>query len=226
MTERNHYATLGLWRDASPDEIKSTYRSLVQLHHPDVNQGDLSSAARFLDVQAAYDVLGDPAARTAYDASLLPAEEEQPEEERHLPAVIGERDRPSVKSAAAFGLGIAAAGILIGATIAEYVTTLSWRDLTVLRVTALVLGIVAARLAKSVLQKLGRLRELHEYGVGTAMVDLPAPSVATRTAARCGWMLGRAAPIGFVLLTLAAAAQKFQELQPMLQTLRGLTPVP
>jgi hypothetical protein len=37
-------------------------------------------------------------------------------------------------------------------------------------------------------------------------------------------MLGRAAPVGFLLLALAAAAQKVQQLQPMFETLKSLQP--
>jgi hypothetical protein len=90
-----------------------------------------------------------------------------------------------------------------------------------LRIAGLLLGIAAAKLGRRELQALGRLRELHVHGVG-AVVDLPETSRATRTAARCGWMLGRAAPVGFLLLALATAAKQFQALQPMLDTLHSL----
>ena len=218
-TVANHYAALGVWADASQDEIKSTYRRLVGLHHPDAG----GRPARFLEIQAAYDVLGDPAARRRYDASLRPRERAPEPEPALLPALPGERDRPSARSAAALGLGLAATGLLVGGLVVEHVSTLSWRTLVVLRVAGLVLGVAGAKLARAELAALGRLRELHAHGVG-AVVDLPEPSRATRTAARCGWMLGRAAPVGFVLLALAAAAEKLQQLQPMLDTLRSLQP--
>jgi hypothetical protein len=213
----NHYAALGLWADASQDEVKATYRRLVSLHHPDAG----GQPARFLEIQSAYDVLGDAAARRRYDAALKPREPEAEPEPDLLPALVGPRDRPSLKSAAALGLGLAATGLLVGGLVAEQVSSLSWRTLVVLRVAGLVLGVSAAKLARAELAVLGRLRELHAHGIG-AVVDLPEPSRATRTAARCGWMLGRAAPVGFLLLALAAAAQKFQQLQPMLDTLKSL----
>lgn len=215
----NHYAALGVWADASQDEIKATYRRLVQLHHPDAG----GTPSRFLEIQSAYDMLGDPAARRRYDVSLRPRQATPERESELLPAIPTARDRPSLKSGAALGLGLAAFGLLLGGLVAGHVASLHWRTLVVLRVSGFVLGLAAAKLARSELQALGRLRELHAHGIG-GVVDLPEPSRATRTAARCGWMLGRAAPVGFMLLALAAVAKQLQQLQPMLDTLRSLGP--
>jgi hypothetical protein len=66
----NHYATLGLERGATAREVVHAYRRLARLHHPDAG-GD---ATRFLELQAAYDVLGDPAQRTRYDAARVQRE--------------------------------------------------------------------------------------------------------------------------------------------------------
>jgi curved DNA-binding protein CbpA len=216
-TVANHYAALGVWADASQDEIKSTYRRLVGLHHPDAG----GRPARFLEIQAAYDVLGDPAARRRYDTSLRPREK-APETDL-LPALPGERDRPSLKSVAALGFGGAAMALLLGGLVLEQFSTLPSRTLVALRLGGFVLGLAGAKLAHSELAKLGRLRELHGYGI-RAVVELPEPSRASRTAARCGWMLGRAAPVGFVLLTLAAALQRIQPLLDTLRSLQGFAP--
>jgi molecular chaperone DnaJ len=62
------YDTLGVAKNASPDEIKKAYRKLARQHHPDRNPGDASAEAKFKEVQAAYDVLSDPDKRKQYDA--------------------------------------------------------------------------------------------------------------------------------------------------------------
>src|SRR5919199_1014127 len=61
------YDTLGVSKTASQDEIKKAYRKLVRQYHPDKNPGDASAEDRFKEVQAAYDVLSDPAKRKQYD---------------------------------------------------------------------------------------------------------------------------------------------------------------
>lgn len=59
----DHYATLGVAKNASQDEIKKAFRKLASQHHPDKG-GD---TAKFQEIQAAYDVLGDEAKRQQYD---------------------------------------------------------------------------------------------------------------------------------------------------------------
>jgi len=59
----DHYQTLGVERTASADEIKRAYRRLASQHHPD-RGGD---TARFQEIQAAYDVIGDDQKRQQYD---------------------------------------------------------------------------------------------------------------------------------------------------------------
>lgn len=62
----DHYATLGVNRDASADEIKRAYRKLARELHPDVNPS-AEASERFKDVTHAYDVLSDPGRRQQYD---------------------------------------------------------------------------------------------------------------------------------------------------------------
>jgi curved DNA-binding protein CbpA len=57
------YDILGVPKDASPEEIKSTFRSKAKSTHPD-HGGD---AAQFTAIAKAYEVLGDPLKRAHYD---------------------------------------------------------------------------------------------------------------------------------------------------------------
>ena len=67
---RDFYAVLGVDRRASGEEIKRAYRRLTLEHHPDRHPGEPDAQERYREINAAYDVLGDPAKRARYDNSL------------------------------------------------------------------------------------------------------------------------------------------------------------
>jgi molecular chaperone DnaJ len=69
------YALLELQPRASSLEIRTAFRRLAQVHHPDRPTG---SAARMAAINRAYAVLGDPEQRRRYDASLAPAPTPEP----------------------------------------------------------------------------------------------------------------------------------------------------
>jgi curved DNA-binding protein CbpA len=63
---RDYYALLGVAPDASADVIKAAYRKKAAQYHPDRNPS-ADAAARFREVQEAYEVLSDTVRRTDYD---------------------------------------------------------------------------------------------------------------------------------------------------------------
>ncbi|MQY02742.1 molecular chaperone DnaJ [Actinomadura macrotermitis] len=67
----DYYATLGVRRDASPDEVKKAYRRLARELHPDVNP-DPETQERFKEITQAYEVLSDPQKREMYDMGADP----------------------------------------------------------------------------------------------------------------------------------------------------------
>jgi molecular chaperone DnaJ len=65
--EKDYYAVLGVPSSASEKELSRAYKKLAKEHHPDANSGNAKSEERFKEVNAAYDVLGDPEKRKEYD---------------------------------------------------------------------------------------------------------------------------------------------------------------
>jgi curved DNA-binding protein len=64
---RNYYELLGVKRDASPDEIKQSFRRLARKYHPDLNPGDKAAEEKFKDISEAYEILSDQSKRSKYD---------------------------------------------------------------------------------------------------------------------------------------------------------------
>ncbi len=67
----DYYKILGVRRSASRAEIKSAYRKLARLRHPDVNPGSEEAAGEFTLLSKAYHTLSDPQERAHYDQQLL-----------------------------------------------------------------------------------------------------------------------------------------------------------
>lgn len=66
----DYYKILGVKRSASKLEVKSAYRKLARIRHPDVNGGSESAARDFALLSKAYQVLMDPQERAYYDEKL------------------------------------------------------------------------------------------------------------------------------------------------------------
>ncbi len=70
----DYYAILQVHPSAEVEVIKAAYRLLMRRYHPDIlppeQQQDLEVIKRVRLINLAYDILGDPAQRAAYDAML------------------------------------------------------------------------------------------------------------------------------------------------------------
>jgi molecular chaperone DnaJ len=71
MAALNYYAVLGVSLQASQEDIKKAYRKLALQFHPDRNRGNRQAEHKIREVNAAYEVLGDPEARKTYDRLRL-----------------------------------------------------------------------------------------------------------------------------------------------------------
>lgn len=67
MAKRDFYEVLGLSKTADEKEIKRAYKRLAMKYHPDRNQGDKESEAKFKEIKEAYEILSDAQKRAAYD---------------------------------------------------------------------------------------------------------------------------------------------------------------
>ena len=66
MDYKDYYATLGVEKNASADDIQKAYRKLARKFHPDVNNAP-GAEDRFKDITEAYEVLKDTEKRKTYD---------------------------------------------------------------------------------------------------------------------------------------------------------------
>ncbi len=80
MEFKDYYATLGVPREATADDIRKAFRKLARKYHPDVSK-EPDAAARMSEINEANTVLSDPERRAAYDAlgqGRRPGEEFRP----------------------------------------------------------------------------------------------------------------------------------------------------
>src|ERR1700704_1591083 len=64
---KDYYATLGVPRNASQEDIKKAFRKLVRQYHPDVAKDKKAAESKFKEINEAYEVLSDPVKRRRYD---------------------------------------------------------------------------------------------------------------------------------------------------------------
>lgn len=63
----DYYATLGVSKSASQEDIQKAYRKLARKYHPDMNPDDAGAKKKFQEVQAAFEVISDAEKRKLYD---------------------------------------------------------------------------------------------------------------------------------------------------------------
>ena len=61
------YEVLGVHRRATNQEIRKAYKGKVKQWHPDKNEQDPKAQAKFVEINAAYELLSDPDRRRGYD---------------------------------------------------------------------------------------------------------------------------------------------------------------
>jgi len=66
-TNKDYYATLGVKKTATQEEIRKAFRKAARKYHPDVNPGDKKAEEKFKEISEANDVLSDEKKRKVYD---------------------------------------------------------------------------------------------------------------------------------------------------------------
>lgn len=66
----DYYQLLGIRQDATSTEIRTAYKKLAMLYHPDRNPGNREAEELFKLINEAYHVLADPAKKAFYDTGV------------------------------------------------------------------------------------------------------------------------------------------------------------
>jgi DnaJ-class molecular chaperone len=77
------YATLGVKKDASQEDLQKAYRKLAKKLHPDLNPGNKRAEEQFKNVSTAYDLLGDPDKRARFDRGEIDASGQERPRQRY-----------------------------------------------------------------------------------------------------------------------------------------------
>lgn len=64
---KDYYATLGVKKSASAEDVRKAFKKLARKYHPDVNAGDKTAEEKFKALSEANEVLSDPKKRKIYD---------------------------------------------------------------------------------------------------------------------------------------------------------------
>lgn len=111
MPSPDYYAILNVTPQATPEEIKKSYRQLAREYHPDKNP-DPTSTNKFQDISVAYENLSDPTKRRRYDLSL--SDPVTSTFHAYTRASSSHDDNSSYEFAGGFADGLAGEGIFYG----------------------------------------------------------------------------------------------------------------
>src|ERR1700688_2687544 len=64
---KDYYATLGVKKTATAEEIRKAFRKLARKYHPDVNPNDKKAEERFKEISEANDILSDEKKRKIFE---------------------------------------------------------------------------------------------------------------------------------------------------------------
>lgn len=79
----DYYAILQVSPAAEKEVIEAAYRKLAQKYHPDINKSP-GAEEKMKRINAAYEVLSDPAKRAAYDATRRIAQTSKPRQSKSI----------------------------------------------------------------------------------------------------------------------------------------------
>src|SRR5271165_6321878 len=66
-TNKDYYATLGVKKTATQEEIREAFRKAARKYHPDLNPGNKKAEEKFKEISEANDILSDEKKRKIYD---------------------------------------------------------------------------------------------------------------------------------------------------------------
>jgi molecular chaperone DnaJ len=93
---KDYYATLGVKKTATPEEIRKTFRKLARRYHPDVNPGDKRAEEKFKEISEANDILSDEKKRKVYDQMGFYSDQIDPAQAEAYARQQGAGGRPPV----------------------------------------------------------------------------------------------------------------------------------
>ncbi len=209
-TSSSWYDILGITPNASPDEIAAAWHTTAKATHPD-RGGD---PAAFDLAQQAWEVLGDPHHRAAYDATLTtpdpipqPENTEAPTHDTHLTRIAYNDPHIHIRSRAAVVAGqimFVAASAGVALTVGRWVRSVGHSSMSVLAlwgsgwvlitIAVSVAAIVARSAARPLLAMVGWAVVGIAAGAGHVGLQLLLGSLVIAWALALWWLRARGGP--------------------------------